>query len=122
MAVTHNNQGHFSATTVAVVGFLAVLAYVSLFSFGMGPGAWLIPSEVFSNDIRTKAMSLSSFCNRAVSTLIAFTFLSLESSMGLGVYVLFGVFNICNAIFIYYMLPETRGKSLEQMHEVFKSF
>lgn len=122
IAVMHNNQGGFSSEAVAVVGFLAVVAYVSFFSFGMGPGAWLIPSEVFSNDIRTNAMSLSSFCNRAVSTIIAFTFLTLETNMGFGVYVLFGVFNIFNAIFIFYMLPETRGKNLEEMNEVFKSF
>lgn len=122
MAGTHNNRGHFPPSAVAGVGFLAVVSYVSFFSLGMGPGAWLVPSEVFSNDIRAKATSFSSFCNRTVAMVVAASFLSMETSMGFGVYVFFGCLTTASATYIYFMLPESRGKSLEQMHEVFEKF
>ena len=122
MAATHNNRGHFAASAVAGVGFLAVVSYVSFFSLGMGPGAWLVPSEVFSNDIRAKATSFSSFCNRTVAMVVAASFLSMETSMGFGVYIFYGLLTACSATYIYFMLPESRGRSLEQMHEVFQKF
>lgn len=60
-------------STFAIVG---LSLYLSFFSVGMGPGAWLIPSEVFATSIRAKAMSLATFFNRITATLMASTFLS----------------------------------------------
>ena len=122
MAGTHNNRGHFPPKTVAIVGFLAVVSYVSFFSLGMGPGAWLVPSEVFSNDIRAKATSFSTFCNRTVAMFVAISFLSTETALGFGAYLLYAFLTMSSAAYIYFMLPESRGKSLEQMHEVFQFF
>ena len=112
MAGTHN----------AGVGLFAVIFYVSAFSLGMGPGTWLVTSEMYSNDIRTKAVSITTFVNRSISVIVVSSWLSLASGMGLGIYVLFGLFTLGNAIFIYFYLPESKGKSLEQMQEVFKNF
>ena len=53
------------ATQVSVgLAVTALVLFVSFFSLGMGPGAWLVPSEVFSLDVRAKAMSLATFANR----------------------------------------------------------
>ena len=104
------------------VGLFAVVFYAASFSIGMGPGAWLVPSELYSNDIRAKAVSLSSFVNRTIAFIVAISFLSMLNSMSYGVYILFGLLTLCSAAYIFFLVPESKGKTLEHMHEVFKTF
>jgi len=62
--------------------------YMSFFSIGMGPGAWLIPSEVFFISIRAKAMSMATFCNRVFAAIMASTVLTADNTIGFGSYFL----------------------------------
>ena len=90
--------------------------YLATFSIGMGPGGWLIPSEVFSVSIRAKAMSVATTMNRAVATIMSSTFLSIAEAMGFGAFCsLLAI--ICAAVlaFLYAYLPETKGHTLEDM-------
>lgn len=103
----------FSTSSVAIVG-LAV--YLSFFSIGMGPGAWLIPSEVFATSIRAKAMSVAAFSNRIAATLMASTFLTTSAALGwAGFFLLLAGACVVVFAFIYFFLPETKGRSLEDM-------
>jgi len=90
--------------------------YLAFFSVGMGPGAWLIPSEIFATSIRAKAMSLAALLNRTMATTVSSTFLSTADSMGWTEYFLLlaGV-NLLFAVFLHLFLPETKGRSLEDM-------
>jgi hypothetical protein len=90
--------------------------YMSSFSIGMGPGAWLIPSEIFATSIRAKAMSVATFFNRITATLMATTFLSTAHAIGWGGFFLM-LAGICVVVFafLYFFLPETKGRSLEDM-------
>lgn len=101
------------SSAFAIVG---LSLYLSFFSVGMGPGAWLIPSEIFATSIRAKAMSMASFFNRIFATLMSSTFLSTANAMGWGGFFLM-LAGICVVVFafIYLMLPETKGRSLEDM-------
>ena len=86
------------------------------FSIGMGPGAWLIPSEVFSTLIRAKAMSLAAFSSRVYATVMASTFLSLANLMGYsGFFMLLSIICFLLLGFFWVYLPETKGRSLEDM-------
>jgi len=99
---------------------LGLAIYLSAFSLGMGPGAWLIPSEVFSTAIRAKGMSVATFCNRLAGTLMSSTLLSLASYISFGgVFVLLGLICVCVSIFFYFFLPETKEKKLEDMIKYF---
>lgn len=110
-----------SAVHTPVLGFLAVLFYVSFFSIGAGPGAWLVSSEVFSNDIRAKGMSLAVFSNRVASLLNAAAFLTMLNSMGpMGCFGLYACLCFAGAVFVHNLVPETKGKTLEEMFTVFK--
>lgn len=90
--------------------------YLSFFSIGMGPGAWLIPSEIFATSIRAKAMSLATLLNRTVATIVSTTFLSTAEAMGWTEYFLM-LAGVCLffTVFIVVFLPETKGRSLEDM-------
>lgn len=100
------------------IGGLAL--YMAFFSSGMGPGAWLIPSEIFATSIRAKAMSMATFFNRITATVMASTFLSTVNAIGWGsfFFLLAGVCAIV-IIFLYCFLPETKGRSLEDMSVYF---
>lgn len=94
----------------------ALAVYLAFFSVGVGPGGWLIPSEVYSTCIRAKAMSLTTFTNRLIGTIMSSTFLSMANAITWAGYFLLLTF-ICISIaaFIYFLLPETKGHSLEDM-------
>jgi len=100
-------------------GYFAIFnigLYLIFFSFGMGPGAWLIPSEVFSTSVRARAMSLATFSNRLVATIFASSFLSMAHALTwAGFFLLLAVICIFVGIFFYFLVPETKGRSLEDM-------
>jgi len=99
---------------------LGLAVYLAFFSVGMGPGAWLIPSEVFTLSIRGKAMSVATLLNRATATLMSATFLSTANGLGWGGFFLLLSF-VCMIVFafLYHYLPETKGHSLEDMSVYF---
>lgn len=104
--------------TAALVTILA--AYLAFFSMGMGPGAWLVPSEIFATSIRAKAMSIATSLNRATACLMSSTFLSTKDTMTWGGFFLL-MTSVCLLIcaFVYVYLPETKGRSLEDMSVYF---
>lgn len=115
IVVAFSYMGDQANGTGWAIGGLAL--YMAMFSVGVGPGAWLIPSEIFATSIRAKAMSVATFCNRITATLMASTFLStvnLLGNWGNFFFLLAGISAIV-LVFVYYMLPETRGRSLEDM-------
>jgi MFS family permease len=94
--------------------------YLAFFSLGMGPGGWLVPSEIFSTSIRAKAMSVATFLNRATATLMASTFLSTANAMSwAGFFFLLALVCLGVLVFLYFYLPETKGRSLEDMSVFF---
>jgi len=104
----------------ASMGIIGLASYLSFFSLGMGPGAWLIPAEVFSTTIRAKAMSVATFMNRATGTIVTSSFFTLARLLTYsGFFILLGFINIGIMLFFYFMLPETKGRSLEDMSMYF---
>ena len=106
-------QGSSWATVAVLFG---ICGYLSFFSVGIGPGAWLIPSEVFPNLIRGKAMSVATAASRIVATVMATTFLTIADGVGWGA-MFCSLAGICLLICAYFLafLPETKGRSLEEM-------
>jgi MFS family permease len=112
----------FSKGSEASSGFavFGLALYLSFFSVGMGPGAWLVPSEIFAASIRAKAMSVATFSNRIVATLMASTFLSTAKAIGwAGFFLMLASICIIVGCFLYFYLPETKGRSLEDMSVYF---
>lgn len=104
----------------AGIAMFALALYLSSFSLGMGPGAWLIPSEVFSTTIRAKAMSVTTFCNRITATIAASTFLTAAHLLTwAGFFLFLGFVSLTISALIWFYLPETKGKSLEDMSVYF---
>jgi len=103
----------------SVKSYLAVgglVTYVACFAFGLGPIFWLLISEIYPQKIRSVAMSAVTVTNWGFNLVVAVTFLTLVGVLGRGgTFWLFGVIGIAAWVFVYQLVPETKGKSLEQI-------
>ena len=96
--------------------------YVFVFELGLGPGCWLIPSEVFYNAIRMRAMTLATFANRCTTTGVVATAISIEDAWSwAGYFAWYASTAAAGAAFLWIYLPETKGKSLETMYAHFEA-
>ena len=101
------------SSTVAVTGLFLFLAS---YGIGLGPVGWLLPSEIFATSIRAKAVSLATLLNRGVATLMVCTFLTIQDTISWPIFFL--ILAACcfvTLIIVYFYLPETKGRSLEDM-------
>ncbi|HLI01259.1 MAG TPA: sugar porter family MFS transporter [Acidimicrobiales bacterium] len=100
----------------AWVGLVCVLVYLIAFEISLGPVFWLMISELYPLRIRPKAMALATMVNWAFNFLVSYFFLQLTQTVGRnGTFWLFGFFALCALAFSALRVPETRGKSLEQI-------
>ncbi|MDQ6740593.1 MAG: sugar porter family MFS transporter [Actinomycetota bacterium] len=98
---------------VAIVG---LIIYVACFAFGLGPIFWLLISEIYPLKIRGAAMSAVTVTNWGLNLVVAVTFLSLVAVLGhAGTFWLYGVIAVAAWVFFYRLVPETKGRTLEQI-------
>ncbi|OIT40715.1 PREDICTED: polyol transporter 5-like [Nicotiana attenuata] len=100
---------------------VAVCADVSFFSIGLGPITWVYSSEIFPIRLRAQGSSLAVSVNRLVSGVVAMTFLTISKKITFAgmFFVLCGIM-VLATIFFYFFLPETKGKSLEEIWVIFE--
>jgi SP family galactose:H+ symporter-like MFS transporter len=104
---------------VAIAG---LVIYVACFAFGLGPIFWLLISEIYPLKVRGAAMSVVTVTNWALNLVVAVTFLTLVGAMGhAGTFWLYGLVAIGAWVFFYLRIPETKGKSLEQIEAHWRS-
>ncbi|MGB2154323.1 MAG: sugar porter family MFS transporter [Porticoccaceae bacterium] len=107
---------------VGVISLLAVLLFIGSFAMSMGPVVWVMLAEIFPNNVRSLAMSLAVAAQWLFNALVANSFpLVNESSLnqqefnGALPYFIFAVFCILAMAFVWKLVPETKGKTLEEM-------
>jgi len=94
----------------------SLMLYVGSFAVGLGPVFWLLISEIYPVKIRGLAMSIATVANWGANLLVALTFLTLIQIMGrTGTFWLYGLVGIGAWIFAYALVPETKGRSLEDI-------
>lgn len=100
---------------------VAVCADVSFFSIGLGPITWVYSSEIFPTRLRAQASGLAVSVNRVVSGVVSMTFLSISKAISFGYMLfIFAGISTLGTVFFYFFLPETKGKSLEEMESLFE--
>jgi MFS transporter, SP family, galactose:H+ symporter len=101
------------------LGWIAVaslMIYVGSFAVGLGPVFWLILSEIYPLRIRGRAMSIGTAANWIVNLIVALSFLTLTQVLGRpATFWLYGVVSIGAWLFAFFLVPETKGKSLEEI-------
>jgi sugar porter (SP) family MFS transporter len=109
-----------SFKSYVAIGGLVI--YVACFAFGLGPIFWLLISEIYPLKVRGAAMSAVTVTNWTLNLVVAVTFLTLVGVLGhAGTFWLYGVIAIGAWIFFYRLVPETKGKTLEQIEAHWRS-
>lgn len=111
--------GAVFATGVGNAGLLTLLAlmvYIISFAISMGPVFWLMSAEIFPTNVRGAGASVCSFSNWVSNFIVSVTFLSLVGGIGTArTFWLYAVIGIAALIFCWRLVPETKGKTLEQI-------
>ncbi len=106
-------------------GWIAVaslMAYVGSFAVGLGPVFWLVLSEIYPLRIRGRAMSVGTAANWGANLIVALSFLTLTQVMGkAATFGLYGAVSIGGWLFAFFLVPETKGKTLEQIEAYMRS-
>jgi SP family arabinose:H+ symporter-like MFS transporter len=101
-----------------VLMLASILLYVAFFALGMGPGPWLIISEIFPTKVRGRAASIATSTLWSGTLLVTFTFLSLVKILNLwGTFAIYAALSCFCCIFVWKMVPQTKGRTLEQIQE-----
>jgi SP family galactose:H+ symporter-like MFS transporter len=101
---------------------ICLLVYIVSFAIGMGPVFWLMTSELFPNRLRGMGASISSLSNWAANLAVSITFLTLIDVAGKpGTFWIYAFLGVLAFIFCSKLVPETKGKTLEQIERYWKS-
>ena len=96
-----------------------ILGFVASFAMSLGPVMWVLFSELFPNTLRGLAISFVGLINSAVSFAVQLIFpWELESLGNAATFLIYGIFALIGLIFIMRVLPETRGRSLEELEHL----
>ena len=111
-------------STSGAAGLLATIClglYIASFAISLGPVFWLMISEIYPLRIRGTAMSVASIANWGSNFLVALTFPVLLAALGgAGSFWLFAVLGIVAWIFVYFRVPETKNRTLEEIEASFR--
>ncbi len=101
-----------------VLVLIAILGYVGSFAMSIGPVMWALLSEIFPNRLRGVAISTAGLTNGTVSFLVTLVFPWEIDNIGTtGTFLIFGVFAALAFFFTLFYVPETKGKSLEELEK-----
>ena len=105
---------HMSGVPLVVIVVLALACY----AMTLAPVMWIVVSEIFPNKIRGVAMSVATFALWLACSILTYTFPLLNSGLGAaGTFWLYGGICLAGGLFVVFCVPETKGKSLEQIEK-----
>ena len=98
-----------------------IIIYSASFMMSWGPICWVLISEIFPNNIRGKAVAIAVAAQWIANFVVSSTFPFLIGVNEPFTYYLYGAMSILSAFFVWKMVPETKGKTLEEMEKLWKS-
>lgn len=105
----------------ATMVLTVILCYVFCFAIGLGPGVWVLMSELFPTRIRGRAMGIATVSLWLACLLLTSTFLSLVSAIqASGTFWVYAAICVFTFVFIWRVTPETKGKTLEEIERMWK--
>jgi sugar porter (SP) family MFS transporter len=116
------NESDFISRAIKINPFLVIigiLGFVASFAVSIGPVMWVLFSEIFPNSIRAVAISFTGFINSGISFLVQLVFPWELANFGSSTtFLLYGIFGIIGLLVAIFYLPETKGKTLEELEKI----
>ncbi|XP_012091563.1 probable polyol transporter 4 [Jatropha curcas] len=104
------------------LAILSVCCNVAFFSIGLGPVCWVVSSEIFTLRLRAQAAALGAVGSRLSSGMVSMSFLSVSRAITVGgTFFIFSVISAVSVVFVHTCIPETKGKSLEEIEMIFEN-
>ncbi len=110
-----------NSSGVATLAVVLLMAYVACFAISLGPIFWLLISEIYPLKIRCLAEGTAAGANWTFNFLVSLTFLTLVQVIGASdAFWLYGLLAVGSWVFSYYLVPETKGRTLEQIESAWR--
>ncbi|KAJ5220065.1 hypothetical protein N7468_009269 [Penicillium chermesinum] len=100
-------------------GIAFIYIYDINFSYSFAPIGWVLPSEIFNLSIRSKAVSITTSATWMCNFIIGLVTPDMLETISWGTYIFFAAFCLIALAFTFFVIPETRGKTLEDMDLIF---
>ena len=111
-----------TGTLTSVVAIASLMLFVSSFAISLGPIFWLLNAEIYPLNVRSKAASAGTMTNWFFNFLVSLTFLPLIDLLTQsGAFWFYGLVGLVTLWFCWRFVPETKGRSLEQITAVFEN-
>jgi SP family xylose:H+ symportor-like MFS transporter len=117
--------GAFALQIKGVMALLCMLLYIAGFAVSWGPVVWVLLSEIFPNQVRGKAMAVAVAAQWIANFIVSWTFPILNDNPYLlntfhhgFAYWIYGVMSLLAALFMWKLVPETKGRTLEEMEKL----
>lgn len=95
-----------------------IIIYTASFMMSWGPITWVLISEIFPNKIRGQAVAIAVAFQWAANYFISSTYPAMMEYSGAMTYGFYGVMSVLSALFVWRMIPETKGKTLEELEKL----
>jgi SP family arabinose:H+ symporter-like MFS transporter len=110
----------FIHQTSGIMVLVFILGYIACFSASLGAAVWVVISELFPNRLRSKGMSVAIVALWIACTIVSITFpIMLERLSGGITFLIFAVICLANLLYVWRYVPETKGKTLEELEHQF---
>uniref|UniRef100_A0A1A9WSP4 Major facilitator superfamily (MFS) profile domain-containing protein n=1 Tax=Glossina brevipalpis TaxID=37001 RepID=A0A1A9WSP4_9MUSC len=108
-----------SVTNLGWLPVSALCVFIIMFSIGFGPVPWLMMGELFASDVKGVAGSIAGTSNWVLAFIVTKTFVNMKEALGSGqTFWLFAGITVVGAIFVFLLVPETKGKSLNEIQKI----
>lgn len=105
---------------IGMATLVFIIIYTASFMMSWGPICWVLISEIFPNKIRGQAVAVAVAAQWAANYFISSTYPPMMEFSGAMTYGFYGVMAVLSAIFVWKMVPETKGQTLEALEKVWK--
>jgi MFS transporter, SP family, galactose:H+ symporter len=107
---------------LAWIAVVCLMGYVASFAISLGPIFWLLIAEIYPLKIRGLAEGTAATFNWASNLIVSLTFLTLVEKLGASsTFLLYALASVASWLFAYYFVPETKGRTLEQIEAFWRA-
>jgi MFS transporter, SP family, arabinose:H+ symporter len=111
---------YFLHLTSGLMVLVLILGYIAFFAASLGPAIWVMVAEIFPNRLRSKGMSVAIVALWLACAVVSVSFPQMLAKLNGGTtFLIFAIICLGNFIFVLKIVPETKGKSLEELEKEF---
>jgi len=105
----------------ATIAVISLCVYIACFAFSLGPIFWLLNAEIYPQNVRGRASGVGTMGNWTANFAVSLTFLPLLQALGnSATFFLYAGIGVVTLIFVRALVPETKGRSLEEIEGIFR--